>query len=191
MERVDVSEAASISTGIAARYATAVFELAKGEDALKTLQADLGILEAALAESADLRDVITSPLYGRDATEAAMGKLAAAMKLSPITGNTLRLMAQKRRLFILPALLRALREKIAIHNGEVTADVVSAKALTKTQADKLAKVLAASVGREVKLNATVDESLIGGLVVKLGSTMIDTSVKAKLNALQNTMKEVG
>ena len=100
-------------------------------------------------------------------------------------------MAQKRRLFILPALLRALREKIAIHKGEVTADVVSAKALTKTQADKLAKVLAASVGRDVKLNATVDESLIGGLVVKLGSTMIDTSVKAKLNALQNTMKEVG
>jgi F-type H+-transporting ATPase subunit delta len=144
-----------------------------------------------LTESADLRDVITSPLYGRDATAAAMGKLADAMNLSQITGNTLRLMAQKRRLFILPALLRALRDKIAVHKGEVTADVVSAKALTKTQADKLAKVLAASVGRDVKLNATVDESLIGGLVVKLGSTMIDTSVKAKLNALQNTMKEVG
>ena len=188
---MDVSEPASISTGIAARYATAVFDLAKGEGVLDALESDVATLEAAMDSSADLRDVITSPLYGRDATEAAMGKLAAAMGLHGITGNTLRLMAQKRRLFILPALLRALRAKIAADKGEVTADVVSAKALTKTQADKLAKVLAASVGRDVKLNATVDESLIGGLVVKLGSTMIDTSVKAKLNALQNTMKEVG
>ena len=188
---MDVSEPASISTGIAARYATAVFDLAASEGALKALESDVAAIEAALDASADLRDVIVSPLYGRDMTEAAMGKLAAAMKLNPITGNTLRLMAQKRRLFVLPALLRALRAKIAAHKGEITADVVSAKALTKTQADKLAKVLAASVGRDVKLNASVDESLIGGLVVKLGSTMIDTSVKAKLNALQNTMKEVG
>jgi F-type H+-transporting ATPase subunit delta len=75
--------------------------------------------------------------------------------------------------------------------GEVTADVVSAKALTKAQSDKLQKSLSASVGREVQLNATVDESLIGGLVVKVGSKMIDTSIRAKLNALQNTMKEVG
>jgi F-type H+-transporting ATPase subunit delta len=188
---VDVSEPASTSTGIAARYATAVFDLAKSEGVLPALEADVDALEAALATSADLRDVIASPLYGRDATEAAMGKLAIAMKFNAVTGNTLRLMAQKRRLFVLPALLRALREKIAIEKGEVTADVVSAKALTKTQSDKLAKVLAASVGRDVKLNATVDDTLIGGLVVKLGSTMIDTSVKAKLNALQNMMKEVG
>lgn len=188
---MDVSEPASISTGIAARYATALFDLALDGGALAALESDVAALEAALAASADLRDVITSPLYGRDATDAAMGKLSAAMGLSAITGNTLRLMAQKRRLFVLPALLRALREKIATHKGEVTADVVSAKALTKTQADKLAAVLAASVGRDVKLNATVDESLIGGLVVKLGSTMIDSSVKSKLNALQNMMKEVG
>lgn len=188
---MDVSEPASISTGIAARYATAVFDLAKSEGALKAIEADVAALEAALAASADLRDMITSPLYGRDATDGAMGKLAAAMGLNPITSNTLRLMAQKRRLFIVPALLRALRDKIAAEKGEVTADVVSAKPLTKTQADKLAKVLAASIGHDVTLNATVDESLIGGLVVKLGSKMIDTSVKAKLNALQNTMKEVG
>jgi F-type H+-transporting ATPase subunit delta len=100
-------------------------------------------------------------------------------------------MAQKRRLFVLPALLRELRERIAEHKGEVTADVVSAKALTKAQSDKLQKALSASVGREVQLNATVDESLIGGLVVKVGSKMIDTSIRSKLNALQNTMKEVG
>jgi F-type H+-transporting ATPase subunit delta len=188
---VDVSEPASISTGIAARYATAMFELAQEGEALDALEADVASLEAALAESADLRDVISSPLYGRDETQAAIGAVAGAMGLNAITGNTLRLMAQKRRLFVLPALLRSLRERIAEHKGEVTADVVSAKALTKAQSDKLQKSLSAAVGREVQLNATVDESLIGGLVVKVGSKMIDTSIRSKLNALQNTMKEVG
>ncbi len=186
-----MSEPASISTGIAARYATALFDLAEDDGALAALEADVGTLETALAESADLRDLITSPIYGRDVSMAAVGKLAEAMDLSPVTGNTLRLMAQKRRLFVLPAMLASLRARIADHKGEVTADVVSAKALTKAQSDKLSKVLKAATGHEVNLNATVDESLIGGLVVKVGSTMIDTSIKAKLNALQNTMKEVG
>ncbi len=190
-ERVDVSEPASISTGIAARYATALFDLAAEQGALAALESDVGALEAAMAESADLRDLITSPVYGRDVSAAAIGKVAEAMGLSAITGNTLRLMAQKRRLFVVPALLAALRARIADHKGEITAEVVSAKALTKTQSDKLSKVLKAATGREVTLKSTVDESLIGGLVVKVGSTMIDTSIKSKLNALQNTMKEVG
>jgi F-type H+-transporting ATPase subunit delta len=190
-ERVDVSEPASISSGIAARYATAMFDLAEETGALDALEADIGTVEAALADSADLRDLITSPLYGREAAAAAIGKLAEAMGLGAVTGNTLRLMAQKRRLFVLPALLRELRARIAAHKGEVTADVITAKPLTQAQADKLAETLKASVGKSVNLNATVDTGLIGGLVVKVGSTMIDTSIKAKLNALQNTMKEVG
>jgi F-type H+-transporting ATPase subunit delta len=188
---VDVSEPASISTGIAARYATAMFELAQEGGALDALEADVAALEAAMADSTDLRDLISSPIYGRDETQAAIGGVADAMGLNAVTGNTLRLMAQKRRLFVLPALLRELRERIAESKGEVTADVVSAKALTKAQSDKLQKSLSASVGREVQLNTSVDESLIGGLVVKVGSRMIDTSIRAKLNALQNTMKEVG
>jgi F-type H+-transporting ATPase subunit delta len=188
---VDVSEPASISTGIAARYATALFDLAKEEGALGPLENDVAALEGALADSADLRDLIASPIYGRDMAAAAIGKVAEAMGLNAITGNTLRLMAQKRRLFVLPALLGALRTKIADHKGEISAEVVSAKALTKAQSEKLSKVLKAATGREVNLKSTVDESLIGGLVVKVGSTMIDTSIKAKLNALQNTMKEVG
>jgi F-type H+-transporting ATPase subunit delta len=188
---VDVSEPASISTGIAARYATAMFELAQEGGALDALEADVAALEAAMADSTDLRDLISSPIYGRDETQAAIGGVADAMGLNAVTGNTLRLMAQKRRLFVLPALLRGLRERIAESKGEVTADVVSAKALTIVQSDKLQKSLSASVGREVQLNTSVDESLIGGLVVKVGSRMIDTSIRAKLNALQNTMKEVG
>ncbi len=190
-ERVDVSEPASISTGIAARYATAMFELASEAKALPALEADIEALEGALADSADLRDMIHSPIYGREETAAAIGGLATAMKLNTMTGNTLRLMAEKRRLFVLPALLASLREKIADHKGEVTAEVTSAKALTKTQVDKLTKSLMAQVGKTVKLKATVDERIIGGLVVKVGSKMIDTSIRSKLNALQTTMKEVG
>jgi F-type H+-transporting ATPase subunit delta len=87
--------------------------------------------------------------------------------------------------------LRAVRAQIAESRGEMTAEVVSAKALTKTQADKLAKALSASVGKKINLNATVDECLIGGLIVKVGSKMIDSSIRSKLNSLQNTMKEVG
>jgi F-type H+-transporting ATPase subunit delta len=109
---VDVSEPASISTGIAARYATAMFELAQESGALDALEADVAALDAALAESADLSDLINaSPIYGRDETQAAIGGVADAMGLNAITGNTLRLMAQKRRLFVLPALLRELRER--------------------------------------------------------------------------------
>jgi len=186
-----VSEPASISTGIAARYATAMFELASEANALPALEGDVDALDAALSQSADLRDLIHSPLYGRDETAAAIGGVADAMNLQELTGNTLRLMAQKRRLFVLPSLLAELRARIADHKGEVTAEVTSAKALTKTQLDKLTKSLKAQVGKTVNVKATVDEDIIGGLVVKIGSKMIDTSVRSKLNALQNTMKEVG
>ena len=186
-----MSETASISSGIAARYATAMFDLASETGTLGALEADIAALEGALADSADLRDLIQSPIYSREQTEAAIGGVASAMGLDAITANTLRLMAQKRRLFVLPALLAQLRSRIADHKGEVTVDVVSAKPLAGGHANRLVAVLKKAVGKEVTLNATVDESLIGGLVVKVGSKMIDTSVRSKLNALQNSMKEVG
>ena len=113
------------------------------------------------------------------------------MDLSQTLASTLELMANKRRLFVLPQLVQNLRDIIAVEKGEVTADVISAKALTKAQSEKLSKSLAATTGKKVTLNATVDDSLIGGLIVKVGSKMIDTSIRAKLNSLQNVMKEVG
>ncbi len=186
-----MSEPAAISSGIAARYATAVFDLAKETKKVKAVESDVSALEEALAASTDFATLISSPLYSRDEQEGAIAAIAKQMKLSPMMGNTLRLMASKRRLFVMPALLNALREAIAADKGEVTAEVVSAKALTKTQSDKLSKVLAANVGKDVSIKATVDESLIGGLVVKVGSKMIDTSIRSRLNSLQNAMKEVG
>ena len=186
-----MSETASISTGIAQRYATAVYDIAKEGKNVKALEGDIASLSDALDSSADFRALIMSPVYSRDQQGNAIAAIAKKMKLSPTMVNTLALMATKRRLFVLPQLVRSLRDTIAEDKGEVTADVTSAKALTKAQADKLAKSLTASSGKTVTLNQTVDESLIGGLVVKVGSKMIDTSIRSKLNSLQNVMKEVG
>lgn len=190
-ERAAVSEPVSISTGIASRYAIALFELASETGSVPVLEADIGVLEAALAESADLRDVISSPMYSRDDQEAAIGAVAGKMGLSALTTSTLRLMATKRRLFVLPQLMATLRERIAAAKGEVTAEVTSATPLSAEQAETLAATLKARVGKTVKLKTAVDPALIGGLVVKVGSTMIDTSIRAKLASLQNIMKEVG
>ncbi|QUJ78028.1 F0F1 ATP synthase subunit delta [Sulfitobacter albidus] len=186
-----MSEPASISTGIAQRYATAVYDLAREANKVKAIEGDLTALNEAMSASDDFRNLIHSPVYTRDEQGAAISAIAKKMKLSPIMANTLALMATKRRLFVLPQLVQTLRAIIAEANGEVTADVTSAKALTKTQADKLAKSLKASTGKTVTLNQSVDESLIGGLIVKVGSKMIDTSIRSKLNSLQNAMKEVG
>lgn len=190
--RVDVSEPASISTGIAQRYATAVFDLAREGDDLTALTSDVDALRAALSESAEFRDLISSPIYSRDDQGRAIAAIAAKMGLTQTTTtNVLGLMASKRRLFVLPQMLRALDEKLAEARGEITADVTTAKALSDKQKTALAAALKESAGREVKINQIVDESLIGGLVVKLGSKRIDTSIRSKLQALQNTMKEVG
>ena len=186
-----MSETAGISTSIASRYATAVFDLAKEGKAIKALEADVAALESAIVESDDLRTLLSSPLYSRDQQGVAISAIAAKMKLSATTSNVLALLSSKRRLFVLPQLLTVLQGMLAEERGEVTAEVTAAKKLTKAQADKLAKTLTAQVGKSVTIKETVDERIIGGLIVKVGSKMIDTSIASKLNALQNTMKEVG
>jgi len=186
-----VADTGSISTGVAARYATAVFGLAKEAKKLPAVEKDLDALAAALEESTELGDLISNPVYTRDQQAGAIGAIAKKMKLSPTMANTLGLMASKRRLFVLPQLIATIKDMIAEEKGEVTADVTAAKALTKAQQDKLAKTLKASVGKDVKINVSVDKSLIGGLIVKVGSRMIDSSIKSKLSNLQNAMKEVG
>ncbi|MBB5514108.1 F-type H+-transporting ATPase subunit delta [Rubricella aquisinus] len=182
---------ATIVSGVAGRYATALFEIAQEGDQLSEVERNLTDLEAALQDSADLRDLISSPLYSREEQGRAMGAVTAQMGLSQIVSNTVALMASKRRLFTLPDVIKGVKALAAQARGEVTADVVSAAPMTDAQKEALTSALKASVGSEVVVNATVDESLIGGLVVKVGSRMIDTSIKAKLASLQNVMKEVG
>ncbi len=186
-----MSEPALISNAIAARYAKAVFELAKETKSIKALEADLAALEAALGDSEELVSLISSPLHTREQQRVAVAVLAERMALSDIMKKTLALKAEKRRLHILPQFIQNLRNLIAAEKGEVTAEVTAAKTLSKTQQDKLAKTLKATIGKTVKLSVSVDENLIGGMVVKVGSKMVDTSISSKLSNLQNAMKEVG
>jgi F-type H+-transporting ATPase subunit delta len=186
-----VSDTSSLTSGVAGRYATALFEIANEASTLTAVEADLSALEAALAESGELRELISSPIYTREQQAAVMDELSAQMKIGKEVANTVALMASKRRLFVLPELIAAVKALAAEARGEISADVTAAKALTKAQQESLAKALSKSSGKDVTINMSVDKDIIGGLIVKMGSKMIDTSVASKLANLQNAMKEVG
>ena len=189
--RVIVSEQASTSKGIAMRYASALFGLADEQDEMPALEKNVSVLKQAIDGSADLSSLISSPIYSRDQQQNAITLIAKKLGLSAVMTNTLALMAEKRRLFVVPIFLSVLEDLIASSKNEIKAEVVSAKALSKGQLDKLAKTLKTNFSKDVKINATVDQTLIGGMIVKVGSRMIDTTIQAKLNSLQNVMKEVG
>lgn len=180
-----------MTSGVAGRYATALFEIAKEGKTLGKVEKDLISLEAALAESADLRHMIGSPVFGREEMGAAMRAICARLGLGAEVSNTVGLMAVNRRLFVLPGLIAAVKALIAAERNEITAEVTAARPLTEAQLGALRDTLKASVGKDVDLSVTVDESLIGGLVVKVGSRMVDSSIRSKLANLQNVMKEVG
>ena len=186
-----MSDTASISMGVASRYARAIFDLMLESNEVAELENNVESLFEALGNSQELRHLIASPLYTRDDQKAAIVAIGNKMKLLANLTNTLALMASKRRLFVMGSFLRQLKILIAEHKGEITADVVSAKSLTQGQSDNLAKAIKERVGKEIKINASVDESIIGGIVIKVGSKMIDTSIRSKLNSLQTVMKEVG
>jgi len=186
-----VSEQASTSKGIATRYATALFGLVDEQEDISTLEQNVGTLKECLDKSVDLASLISSPMYSRDQQQTAITAIAKKLGLSIVMTNTLSLMAVKRRLFVVPTFLTVLSDLIAVSKNEIMAEVVSAKSLSKGQLDKLVKTLKGNFSKDVKINATVDPGLIGGMIVKVGSTMIDTTIKAKLNSLQNVMKEVG
>ena len=181
----------ALTSGVAGRYATALFEIARDGNLLDEVERDLREIETIHANSADFREILANPVYTREQQGKALAAIASAMGLGQTAASTLGLMAKNRRLFVVPGLVQQLKALIAADRGEVTAEVTSAKRLTKEQTEALAKTLSASVGREVKLDVTVDPGLIGGLVVKVGSRMIDTSIRAKLAKLQTVMKEVG
>ena len=186
-----MSEQASTSKGIATRYASALFGLVDEQDDIPALEKNVRIFKQAIGQSADLNHLISSPIYSRDQQQSAILAIAKKLSLSSVMTNTLALMAEKRRLFVVPTFLSVLEDLIAESKNELTADVISAKELTTGQLDKLAKSLKSNFSKDIKINASVDESLIGGMIVKVGSRMIDTTLQAKLNSLQNVMKEVG
>lgn len=186
-----MANSVSMSQSIAGRYAQAVFEITKEDGGLDALAQQTADLDAALHDSAELREMIASPIHSREQQSRAIGAVAARMGLSPVLANTLQLMGKNRRLFALPQLTARLAQLIATERGEITADVISAVALSDDQQDRLKQTLAEKSGKTVKLKTRVDETLIGGMIVKMGSQMIDSSVRSKLASLQNVMKEVG
>jgi F-type H+-transporting ATPase subunit delta len=183
------SEATGVS-GLAERYAAALFDLADERKELDAVAADLQTLRGALRESADLRRLIRSPVLSRGDQGRALGAVAAEARLQPTTSNFLGLLAQNRRLFALPEMIEGFLRRLAERRGEVTAQVVAAQPLTPQQSEAVNEQLRRAVGRRVAVDIRVDPSLLGGLVVKVGSRMVDASLKSKLHRLQLAMKGV-
>ena len=177
-----------IQASLGGRYATALFELARDAKALDSVAKSLDAVKAALADSADFKALTTSPLIARADARKAVTASAKALKLDATTANFLGVLADNRRLGELPAILRAFRTLLANHRGETTADVTSAHPLDKGQQDALRQQLKTRLGRDVSIDLNVDPSLLGGLVVRIGSQMIDSSIRTRLNTLANAMK---
>ncbi len=180
----------SIVSGAAGRYATALFDLAKDEGALDAVAADLNRFDGMLAESKDLERLVRSPVFSADDQGRALTSLLSKAGMSPLAVNFFKLLAANRRLFVVRDVIKGFRALLARERGEVTAEVTSAHALSDQQLSELKSALKATAGREVRVETSVDPSILGGLVVKLGSRMIDSSLKTKLNNLKFAMKEV-
>lgn len=178
-------------SGVSGRYALALFELALAAKSLDQVAADLEQLEAMIKTSGDFASVVESPLYSQTDQARVVEAIARAAKLSDLTRRFLGVVAHNRRLTALMGVIADFRKLLAQYKGEVTAEVTSAYKLAAVQVTALKKKLKTTVGRDVNVEASVDESLLGGLIVKLGSQMIDTSLRTKLANIQVSMKEVG
>ena len=175
---------------MAGRYATALFELAAERHALDQVERDLATLEQALTASADLGRLIRSPVIGREDQGRAMAALAGKLGLGEITCNFLGVLAGQRRLGALPGVAAAFKRLLAVHRGEETAEVVSAVPLDEDELASVKSAVARYAGRPVQLSASVDPALLGGIVVRVGSRMIDASLKTKLQNLELSMRGV-
>ena len=181
----------SMVSGLSGRYAMALFDLAKQSGELDTVAANLDQLEALMAESPDLLRLVRSPVLSREDQGKGMAVVMEKAGFGDLTQRFVGLVAQNRRLFALKDISTAYATLLSGHRGEMTAEVTSALPLDDAQMTAISNSLAKAVGSEVKVSASVDQSLIGGLVVKVGSRMIDSSLRTKLQNLQLAMKGVG
>ena len=179
------------SSGVAGRYATALFELALEQQALDQVAVDLDRFNEALDAFDDLLRLVKSPVFSAEEQGRALAAILKELKIEGLTRNFLLLAAKNRRLFATPDMIRAFRAILARHRGEMSATVTAAAKLTESQVTALRQALKAALGKEIMLEERVDAGLLGGLVVKVGSRMVDTSLRTKLNSLKVAMKEVG
>lgn len=186
-----MAKSSSPISGVAERYAGSLYDLAAQAKQVTEVEAALGSFETLISESADLERLIKSPVFSADDQKRAITAIADKAGITGLVGNFLKVVAQNRRLFAVPAMIAAFRRIAAEARGEVSADVTSAHALTAEQESDLKATLKAVAGKDVAINVTVDPTLLGGLIVKIGSRQIDTSLKTKLNSLKLALKEVG
>ena len=177
-----------ITASLAGRYASALYDLASEQNAVPAVESDLEKLNSAIRESDDLAALVNNPQITRQAAGKAMDGVAGLLGLSTLTKNFLGVLAGNRRLSALPGMVRAFAAIAAAHRGEVTAQVTSAHPLDDAQLAALAAKLKTREGRDVKLKTAVDPDILGGLVVRIGSQMIDSSIRTRLNSLAQAMK---
>ena len=183
-------DAAGVSN-VAGRYAAALYELADDRGAVDAVAADLSTLQKMFEDSDDFRRFIKSPILTRADQSKGIGAIAEKSQLSPLTRQFLGLVAANRRLFALPGMIAGFRAILADRRGQATAQVTSAAPLNDNQTASLIDALKKAIGRNVDIIAKVDPSILGGLIVRVGSRMVDSSLKSKLQRLKLAMKGVG
>ena len=175
-------------SGLPGRYANALFELADERDALDTVRDDLASLQEMIREAPDLARVLTSPVIGRDEQTAAVDAVMQRAGIGELARRFVNVVARNRRLFALPGMIEVYRALLAQRRGEITAQVTSARPLSEAQRVAIEQALMRSAGANVSVNALVDPGILGGLIVRVGSRMVDSSLKTKLDKLQISMK---
>jgi F-type H+-transporting ATPase subunit delta len=190
-DRFPVASEATGVSGLAERYAAALFELADERHALDAVAGDLRELRAMLQGSPDLSRLIRSPVLSREQQGKAVAAVAESAGLSRLTADFLGIVARNRRLFAASAMIEAFLTKLAERRGEVTAEVTAAQPLSEAQENALTEQLHRAVGRRVSVDIRIDPALLGGMVVKVGSRMVDGSLRSKLQRLQLAMKRIG
>jgi F-type H+-transporting ATPase subunit delta len=184
-----VAGSETIVSGMAGRYATALFELALEGNAIDAVISDLDKFDAMIAASPDLARLVRSPVFGAEDQTRAVGALLDKAGIGGLAGKFVRLVASNRRLFAIQDVIRAYKAMVAKHKGEVTAQVTVAEKLSDARLGEIKSALKSVTGKDVQVDVKIDPAIIGGLIVKLGSRMIDSSLRTKLNAIKFAMKE--
>ena len=184
------AEETSVS-GVSGRYATALFDLARDENSIDAVLVDLDQFNSMLEQSTDLQRLVRSPVFSAEIQLSALTAILNQAEITGICANFLKVLTANRRLFVVADVIRAFRALVARYKGEASADVTVAEALNDKNLDALKSALKSVTGKDVTLKVKVDPAIIGGLVVKLGSRMIDSSLRTKLNSIKHAMKEAG
>jgi F-type H+-transporting ATPase subunit delta len=180
-----------MTSGVAGRYASALFDLAREQNELDKVDQDLSKVQAMLDQSGDLKRLVNSPAFAAEDQQRALKAVMDWASVGATTSNFLSVVARNRRLFAAEDMIKGFRQQLALHRGEMAAEVQSAMPLTDEQLAALKETLKSSFGKDVRLNTKVDPSLLGGLVVKVGSRMFDSSLRTKLMNLKVVLKGTG